>query len=69
MAKKNMWFYLNGHRAGYLFQEGAKGRGKKELLAPPMFEISTTGSPAFGKHRELRPKLMEVCRGGRGKGE
>ena len=68
MTKKDLWFSLDGHRAGRLFQEGVEGRGKEKLLAAPMFEIANTGSSAFGPHKGLRPKLMEVSGGVCGRG-
>ena len=56
MFKTDLWMYLDGHRPRHSFLKKEKDR----LLASPMFEISTTGSPAFTAHKFYREKLMKV---------
>jgi hypothetical protein len=54
--KTEFWVHLDGHRPRHSFLH----KEKTNLLAAPMFEISTTGSPAFSDHKFYRERLMEV---------
>jgi hypothetical protein len=56
MIKKDVWLSLGANHPQRLFLHTSK----PQLVAHPLFEIATTGSPAYLPHRDLRPLLMKV---------